>query len=417
MYWKKLSHEQIKERIFDALGKNLNYRSEAILGIPGTYLDAEEFYEDAPFLSEAPFLSALISNPNHIGCHTFEDGESEAVFKGTQAIERSLIALIAEQMFAANPNSVDGYVAPGGTEANIQAMWIYRNYFRTENKAKLDEIALVYSEDSHYSMPKAKDLLLLDAIVLPVEKESRKIDITQMDALLTQAQNEGKKHFIFIMNLSTTMFGSVDPIDEVCSYLNSNRISFKMHIDAAFGGYIYPFTKEGSSYTFQNPNISSFTVDGHKMLQTPYGTGIFLIRKNLMHYVCTDEAQYVQGKDYTLCGSRSGANAISVWMIMMIHGSKGWIEKMQTLLQRADHICDRLDRMGIRYFRNPHINIISIKAEHIPAELAKRHMLVADTYENKPNWYKIVVMPHVKRGLIDNFFMDLKQHQTSVNGK
>ena len=62
MYWKKLSHEQIKERIFDALGKNLNYRSEAILGIPGTYLDAEEFYEDAPFLSEAPFLSALISN-------------------------------------------------------------------------------------------------------------------------------------------------------------------------------------------------------------------------------------------------------------------------------------------------------------------------------------------------------------------
>jgi glutamate/tyrosine decarboxylase-like PLP-dependent enzyme len=413
MYWKKLSHEQIKERIFDALNNNLNYRSEAILGIPGTYLDAEGFYDDAPFLSEAPFLSALISNPNHIGCHTFEDGESEAIFKGTQLIEKELIALMAEEMFKAEPKTIDGYVAPGGTEANIQAMWIYRNFFQTEFDAALDEIALVYSEDSHYSMPKGKNLLSLDSLVLPVEDATRKIDMEAMEQIFDEAQAKGKKYFIFIANMSTTMFGSVDPIDEITDFLNQRDLEYKLHIDAAFGGYIYPFTKTDSSYTFQNPYISSFTVDGHKMLQAPYGTGIFLVRKNLMHYVCTDEAQYVQGKDYTLCGSRSGANAISVWMIMMIHGSQGWTEKMQTLLQRTDDICVRLDKMGIEYFRNPFINIVTMRAKHIPEDLAKRHMLVADSYEGDTKWYKIVVMPHVRRGLIDRFFMDLKQHTTS----
>jgi hypothetical protein len=34
--------------------------------------------------------------------------------------------------FKAEPGSFDGYIASGGTEANIQALWIYRNYFMNE---------------------------------------------------------------------------------------------------------------------------------------------------------------------------------------------------------------------------------------------------------------------------------------------
>ena len=76
MNWPKLSTQNIKQRVFEAIGKNLNYRSEEILGIPATYLDTEIFYDDAPFLKDAPFLSALVANPNHIGCHTLaHDGE------------------------------------------------------------------------------------------------------------------------------------------------------------------------------------------------------------------------------------------------------------------------------------------------------------------------------------------------------
>ena len=119
MNWKKLPTRVIKKKVFEALDSNLNYNSEKILGLPATYLDQEQFYFNAPFLKEAAFLSVLINNPNHIGCHTYSQGE--AYFKGTQKLEVDLLRICAQEIFGAEKENYDGYVAPGGTEANIQA--------------------------------------------------------------------------------------------------------------------------------------------------------------------------------------------------------------------------------------------------------------------------------------------------------
>lgn len=409
MYWKKKSHEQIKEYIFKALDQNLDYRGDRpILGIPGTYLDTTEFYPDAPFLKDAPYMSAMVSNPNHIGVHTLGEESVLEVFEGTQKIEKELIKLVAEEIFNGNSNEQDGYVATGGTEANIQAIWIYRNYFQKEYHARLGEIALVYSQDSHYSMPKAGNLLNLSSIILEVDPDSRSIKKESLESQIKKAMDQGVNYFIVISNLSTTMFGSVDDIDMLGDYFNNMNVPFKIHVDAAYGGFIYPFTNPTSRFTFQNPYLNSITTDGHKMLQTPYGTGLFLIRKGYFDYVKTEEAQYIPGKDYTVSGSRSGANAISMWMILQIHGSEGWKYKMETLCDKTERICKKLDRMGVKYFRNPYLNIIAIKANFISKELAHKYYLVANSYEFEPDWYKIVVMPHVKPGTIDSFLMDLE---------
>lgn len=406
MYWEKLSLSEIKDRVFKVLNDNINYRSHAVLGVPGTFLDPEEFYPDAPFLENSPFLSTLIANPNHIGCHTLTG--ASGIFAGTQQMEIELIRLCAEEIFNGEPEQQDGYVAPGGTEANIQAMWIYRNYFKKEFNAQPGEIGLVYSEDSHYSMPKGADLLGLASIVLPVDDQTRSIVPSELESRLKEAAANGIRYFIIVMNMSTTMFGSVDDIDLVTSLLEKLQLNYRLHVDAAFGGFIYPFTNPASSFSFKNPHITSITIDAHKMLQTPYGTGIFLVRKGWMQYVCTEEAQYVPGKDYTLCGSRSGANAISVWMIMKAHGSEGWKVKMKTLTDRTTDLCKRLDQLNVKYYRNPFLNIVAIRAGAIPIEVAEKYLLVADTYECEPKWWKIVMMPHITRGLIDAFLNDLK---------
>jgi tyrosine decarboxylase / aspartate 1-decarboxylase len=406
MFWRSLTHDEIKKKVLEALSKNLDYKKDPILGIPGTYLDQEEFYDDAPFLNEAPFLSVFIANPNHIGCHTL--AESEDIFRGTQQIEKDLIKLCAEQIFQGEEDGQDGYVASGGTEANIQAMWVYRNYFRKEKGAKNSEIALVYSEDSHYSMPKGADILGIDSIVLPVDVYTRQILHAETLESLRQAKEKGKKYFIVVLNMSTTMFGSVDDMEEVVNTLKSLEIDCKIHIDAAFGGFIYPFTNPDNNMHFKNPEVCSITIDGHKMLQAPYGTGIFLIRKGYMEYTKTEEAGYVQGKDYTICGSRSGANAVAVWMILKNHGSEGWRMKVTKMQHLTTRICNRLDELGIRYFRNPYLNIVAINAEDIPAELAKKYHMVSNNFEGKPDWWKIVVMAHVRKGTIDSFLSDLK---------
>ena len=410
MFWEKYNYSQIKNKVFEALSKNTNYRTENILGIPGTFLDTEIFYDDAAFLKDAPFLSTLIANPNHIGVHTFGD-DHEDFFSGTHEIEKDLIKICAEEIFHAEPFSYDGYVASGGTEANIEALWIYRNFYLEEYKANLQDIAVVYSADTHYSIPKALNLLQLHGIELRVDEITREIVIKDFEQKIEAALKKGVKYFIINVNMSTTMFGSVDDIDRLTSFLNLLHINYKLHVDGAYGGFIFPFTNNSNSYNFKNPNITSFSIDGHKMLQAPYGTGIFLIRKNYLQYVCTNEAGYVKGKDYTLCGSRSGANAVCVWMILRIHGSSGWTVKMLQLVDRASFICEKLDALSITYFRHPDLNIVTINANFMSRELAMKYHLVPDTHEEKQNWYKIVVMPHVKQGIIDNFLIELTNEQ------
>src|SRR5690606_24969451 len=134
----------------------------------------------------------------------------------------------------------------------------------------------------------------------------------------------------------------------------------------------------------------------HKMLQSPYGTGVFIARKGLMQHVYTKEAQYVNGMDITLSGSRSGANAIAVWMILVTYGPFGYLEKINKLLYRTEWCCRELDRLGVRYYRHPRMNIIAIEAEFIPAALAEKYGLVPDTHSGTVGWYKIVVMDHVE---------------------
>lgn len=404
MFWKKYSRQEIRDTVFEAIGQNLNYRKSPPIGLPASYLDPKVFYSDAPFLDDAPFMSTMVANPNHIGCHTL--GDSEPVFKGTQALEKELIEICATQIFAAEADSIDGYVASGGTEANIQAFWVMRNYFIEELGALHDEIAMVYSSDAHYSMPKGVNLLNIQSIVAEVHDDTRLIDREKLRERLAIAQTDGIKYFILVMNMSTTMFGSVDDMEAAVGLFESMGLNFKVHVDGAYGGFIYPFTADDTLYTFQNRHVFSISLDAHKMLQSPYGTGIVLIRKGNIAYAMTKEANYVKGKDYTLVGSRSGANAVAIWMILRAYGSVGWTSKIEELLDRTDWLCSQLTKRSISHFRHPKMNIVTIRPEPIEPWLAEKYFLVPDDHE-APTWWKIVVMDHVTEGVLDNFLMDL----------
>ena len=404
--WNKKSQKEIKEYVFNALNENVNYNTQNVLGIPASYLNEEVFSQDESFLKEAPFMSSLVKNPNHIGCHTLDN--SEGYFSGTQKIERELIELCAVDILKGKPLEQDGYVASGGTEANIQAIWIYRNYFMREFNAKLDEVCIICSEDSHYSMDKSSNLLSISFHKVSVDKENRSISKESILSQIKSAKASGKKYFIVIANMMTTMFGSVDDINLYVEVLKKLNVIFKIHIDGAFGGFYYPFSNENNELNFLNEYVSSITLDAHKMAQAPYGTGIFIIRKGFMKYVNTEQASYVEGQDSTLIGSRSGANAISVWMILMKNGPFGWFEKIYVLQKRTQWLCEKLKKLSIDFYRYQASNIITIKSEFISKEIAKKFGLVPDNHLN-PKWYKIVVMNHVSMEKLTLLIDDIKK--------
>jgi glutamate/tyrosine decarboxylase-like PLP-dependent enzyme len=390
--WVRKSHEEIKQTVFGALDNNINYSEESVLGIPASYLDDKVFNQDDSFLENAPYISTLIQNPNHIGCHTI--GKSESFFSGTQAIERQLIEMCAVDILKGKSGEFDGYVASGGTEANMQAIWVYRNFYMNQLKASNDEVCILCSSDSHYSMDKAGNILMLDVYKAEVDFETRLAMPEHIEAAVDKALADGKKYFIVVCNMMTTMFGSVDTVAHYVDVLKRKDVPFKMHVDGAFGGFYYPFTDGKTALSFENPDISSFTLDAHKMAQAPYGTGIFLIRKGLIHHTHTQEASYVEGEDCTMIGSRSGANAVAIWMILAKNGPFGWQEKIFILQKRTEWMCSRLDALGIEYYRHPRSNIITMKAQYIPVEVAEEFGLVPDNHSN-PNWFKIVIMEHV----------------------
>ena len=405
-YWKKTTQQERKERITKALESNISFSKDISLGFPASKLDGKVFYDDAPFLKEAPTLQTYVANPNNIGCHTF--GSSESVFSGTQEIEREVLNVVAVDIFKATPNEFDGYIAPGGTEANIQAIWVFRNEFMHKFDAKLDEIAILASEDTHYSIPKASNLLQIDWLKIPVGFENREIDTIALDSIISEAKNKGKKYFIAISNLGTTMFGSVDNPEVYISALENQQVTYRLHIDGAYGGFVYPFSNRDSVINFSNPKISSITIDAHKMLQAPYGTGIYICRKGLIENSLTKEAEYVEGMDLTLCGSRSGANAVAIWMILFTYGGHGWFEKVSVLQMRTQFLCQELDKLNIKYFREPFMNIVTIHAEFVPKNLAEKYRLVPQQHQGDNKWYKIVVMDHVEVEHLTSFVMELK---------
>lgn len=410
MEWKRRSEAEIKQRVFDALKNNVDYRNGSILGIPGTHLDSKVFSTEISFVREAPYLSTLVHNPNHIGCHTL--GDSESYFEGTHVLEREVIRICAENILCAEPNTVDGYIATGGTEANLQAVWIYRNYFMQTHQASLSEIAVVCSEDSHYSMQKAGNMFRIQCVLLPVEKETRKVDRYKADEKLISLKESGVKHIVVVSNMMTTMFGSIDDVDVYAELMKHHGFQYKIHIDAAYGGFYAPIVDESNRINFKHPEVNSFTMDAHKMLQAPYGTGIFLIRKEWMKFAQTDAASYVAGADCTISGSRSGANAIAVWLIFAAYGRHEWFEKCSILEQRTSWLAKQLDKRGIHYFRSPLSNIITMDAYQIPPALASQFGLVPDDY-NKPSWFKIVVMEHVTIEKLEVFLTELDKQQGS----
>lgn len=407
MNWSRKSKKEIDSDIQDALSQNINYYESEKMGIPASHLDSLEFAPSAQLLEGSTYLQTLINNPNHIGVHT-KSNISEPYFQGTQKLEAIVINIISEHILKSEPKSTDGYVSSGGTEGNIQALWVYRNFYNQKHTLNKDfsSIAIICSEDSHYSFDKGADLLGLKIVKVKVDLLSRTILKNDLKLKIKDLKDSGVDKLIVICNMMTTMFGSVDNLDDYMDVIDSFNFEVKVHVDGAYGGFLYPFTEPTQKLNFKDPRISSFTLDAHKMLQAPYGTGIFIIKKGLLDYTLTSSAQYVSGMDCTLVGSRSGSNAIAIYKILFNYGSFDWAEKMAQLVTRANLFAEKLSTLKIRFIHFKGSNIITINAEDIDPSIAYKFGLVPDNHHH-PMWYKIVVMDHVKGDKIAMFIDDL----------
>jgi aromatic-L-amino-acid/L-tryptophan decarboxylase len=210
---------------------------------------------------------------------------------GAVRLENMLIRWMCQIM--GYPKNAFGNLTSGGSIANLIAIVTAREAFNI--KARDFEKSVIYlSEQAHHSIQKAIRIAgLSEAHIryIPLD-EGLRLSANELEKAIIKDKERGLKPFFINASFGTTNTGAIDPIEPIAAIANKHKLWF--HIDAAYGGFFKLIGKMSSKFKGIE-KADSITLDPHKTLFLPYGTGTILIQnKNKLlkayHYL----ADYMQ---------------------------------------------------------------------------------------------------------------------------
>ncbi|MDN3204544.1 histidine decarboxylase [Algoriphagus sediminis] len=316
----------------------------------------------------------------------------------TKEFEKEVLAFVAE-LYGLQDHW--GYITSGGTEGNLYGMYMGRDYFNIQGKIPY----FLFSESSHYSIPKNAHLLGLNHKQVS-SQDSGEMDYKHLKTVITEIHSSEENYGLIInLNIGTTMTGAMDQLSAVRNILDDLGIADEnifLHADAALMGFLYPFL-EIKEDLFKN-GLNSIAISGHKFPGTIHPCGVFLSSQSLQDKIFKESSwvPYLEVNDTTISGSRNGFLGINFWYIVKKKGKQGFRQETETCIKNATYLYDQLKSMDypdVGY--NPHQIIVTFKK---PVEsIVKKYQLA--TQEDKAH---VVVMQHINRHKIDEFCEELK---------
>jgi glutamate decarboxylase len=213
-----------------------------------------------------------------------------------------------------------GIMTSGGTLANVTALWVARNLcfpphgeFRGVEAEGLyaalryygyDGAAIVGSELLHYSIDKAAAILGMgveSVIKVPVDSSYR-MDVGELRSVLRQCAGCRRRIIGIVAVAGTTDAGSIDPLDEIGKV--AEEAGVHLHVDAAWGAPLLFSQRERHKLLGLN-HAASVTLDGHKQMHLPIGSGVLLFRDPTAAAAIEKRASYILQEDSGDLGSRS----------------------------------------------------------------------------------------------------------------
>jgi aromatic-L-amino-acid decarboxylase len=172
------------------------------------------------------------------------------------------------------PERARGILTSGGSMANLSAVVTART------KRLGDDLSLgtaYVSEQAHLSVRKAAMIAgipVANVRSLPVTSELR-LDVDALRAAISRDRAEGLVPFLAVASAGTTNTGVVDPIAAVADVAAEQSVW--LHVDAAYGGF-FQLTERGRALFGGIERADSITLDPHKGMFLPYGTGSLIVR-------------------------------------------------------------------------------------------------------------------------------------------
>ena len=205
------------------------------------------------------------------GCNIFAG--SWIGSSGATAVELEVLAWFCSWL--GYPASAEGILTSGGSEANLLGVLCARNAVLADDATG----GVVYlSSETHSSVDRALRAagFAADAIRhLPVD-HARALDVPALAAAISADRAAGRHPALVIANAGTTGTGAIDPLAAVAAVCRRDGVW--MHVDAAYGG-CFALTSRGRDALRGLGEADSITLDPHKGLAQPWGTGCLLVQR------------------------------------------------------------------------------------------------------------------------------------------
>ncbi|WP_089822012.1 tyrosine decarboxylase MfnA [Halogranum amylolyticum] len=316
-----------------------------------------------------------------------------ATYQEVATLEGRAVDALGEVAGLADPH---GYVASGGTEANVQAVRAARNLARDADgrPGKTDSPAVVAPESVHFSFQKAADVLGVELRTVPLDDEFR-ADVEAVEAAVDDDT-------VLVVGVAgTTEYGRVDPIPALADVAHDNGAL--LHVDAAWGGFCLPFTDH--DWSFAHADVDTMTIDPHKMGRAVVPAGGLLARDAATLDALAVDTPYLESTSQaTLTGTRSGAGVAGAAAVLEELWPGGYREQFETSMADAEWLAAALAERGFDVV-DPELPLVAARlSDDLFAELRAADWRISRTASGE---LRVVCMPHVTRETLRAFVADV----------
>jgi glutamate/tyrosine decarboxylase-like PLP-dependent enzyme len=259
-------------------------------------------------------------------------------------VEKWLVTL-----FNLPTNTVAGFVS-GTSSANLCGLAAARYRILQRNNWDINKkglrnapkIRIVTGTQAHSTVLKAIGILGLG------QENIERLAVDNQGRIIPELIPELDENTILILQAGNVNSGAFDNFEMICE--KAKKTNTWVHVDGAFGLWAGA-VKELKHLTKGVEHASSWAVDGHKTLNTPYDCGIVLCAdKEAITAALHMSGSYIvesterDGMFYTPEMSRR-ARIIELWSILKYLGKEGVDEMILTMHQRATQFAQEISKV------------------------------------------------------------------------
>jgi aromatic-L-amino-acid decarboxylase len=282
-------------------------------------------------------------------------------------IEQVTLRWLAGEM--GMPAGAGGIFSSGGSLSNLSAIVAAREARLGGDFARG---VIYFSEQTHACVAKGARIAGFapsSLRALPVDRRLR-LEPEALARAVAADRAAGRVPFLVVANAGTTNTGAIDPLPAVLEI--ARREGLWVHADAAYGGF-FRLVEDGGRLLPGLGDCDSITLDPHKGLFLPYGTGTLLMRDpGALHAAFRSQASYL--RDLAPDGEGLGFTDLSpelsrdfrglrLWLPLQVHGLAAFRVQLAEKLALARRAWERLRAEPLfEMLDEPQLSIVAFTA-------------------------------------------------------